>query len=162
MILNLSGEVNYNMLNELVKSYNLLNEEKLHVYFSSPEGGFTSIAEVIVDLINLYKDQTKITFYGENFSCGMIVFLKTQCEKSILPSTVGMFHFCYQDMTISEGGKPNSEYGLFSMKEMKSSKLETLEYLKNTKLSDREIIAIKKGKDVYFSFNRMSELINAI
>ena len=162
MIINLSGEVNEAMMNNLVASYNTSFLGKLHIYFSSPEGGYVSVAEAIVDLINLHKDKIKITFYGENFSCGMIIFLKTNCEKSILPFTTGMYHFSYQNMSISEGGKPNSDYDLFAMKEMKSSKLQTLNYLKSTHLLEKEISAIKKGKDVYFSFNRMNELLNAI
>ncbi len=45
------------------------------------------------------------------------------------------------------------------MKEMKKSKDISINFLKTTKLSEIEISKIKKGKDVYFSYDRMLEII---
>ncbi len=161
MTLHLSGEVNYAMLDNLVKAYNSLKEdEKLYIYLTSPEGGLVDVAEAIVDFINLDKETIAITFYGEVFSSGMHIFLKTECPKLILRDTRGMYHFSWQEMTISEGGKPTGAYDMFSLKEMKRAKNETIAYLKTTKLLDKEINAIKKGQDVYFSYARMLELIS--
>ena len=160
MIVHLSGDVDYDMLNTLVKSINELKvDDNLHIYFTCPQGGMTDVSEAIVDFINKYADRIGMTFYGEIFSSGMIIFLKTQCTKIILPDTRGMFHFAWQEMAISEGGKPGNEYDMFSMKEMKKSRIRTLEFLKNTKLSESEISRIKKGNDVYFPYERLIQLI---
>src|SRR6478609_3975151 len=113
MIVHLAGEVNYEMFNTLIKGTNQLG--MLDVYFSSPEGGLTDVAEAIISHINNNKDKIRMFFYGENFSAGMLIFLKVQCSKVILPDTRGMYHFSWQDITISEGGKPHPGYDTFCM-----------------------------------------------
>jgi len=160
MILHLSGDVDYEMFDELVKAFNsLIVGDSLHIYFTCPMGGNADVNEAIIDFINKNKDHIGMTFYGELFSSGMIIFLSVKCNKCILPFTRGMYHFSWQEMNISETGKPSSEYDIFSMKEMKKSKDKSINFLKTTKLSEKEINLIKKGKDVYFSYERMLELI---
>lgn len=160
MILNLSGEVNYSMLNDLVKSVNTLTVgDILHIYFTCPEGGMVDVSEALIQIINLHKEFIVMHFYGEIFSSGMMIFLKTKCDKTLLPDTRGMYHFSWQTINIAEGGKPTDPYDIFSIKEMKESKKRSLEYLSTTKLNDREIKLIKQGKDVYFTSLRLQELI---
>lgn len=158
MVVNLAGEVSYEMFNILVKATNELG--KLHIYFSSPEGGLTDVAEAIIDHINKNMNRIEMTFYGENFSAGMLIFLRVNCEKTILADTRGMYHFSWQDITISEGGKPHAGYDTFCMQEMKLSKQRSMEYLKTLTLTDKEMKAIKAGKDVFFPYQRMLELAN--
>lgn len=160
MILHLCGEVDYKMFDSLVFALNnLKTDDNLAIYFSSPEGGSSDVAEAIIDLINKNKEYVGLVFYGENFSAGMCVLLRAECKKYLLPDTKGMYHFAWQEMIISEGGKPSDGYDIFSLKEMKKSKLRSIEYLKTTKLSPKEINDINKGKDVYFSFDRLLEII---
>jgi ATP-dependent protease ClpP protease subunit len=163
MILSLSGEINYLMFEDLIKSFNSLKKaELLHLYFSS-EGGYIDVAEAMIDFINSNSEKILITFYGEIFSAAMYIFLKAKCKKLIVKDTRGMFHFSWQIMEISEGGKPTSLYNTFSLKEMRRSKEIGIAFLKTTLLSEKEINNIKQNKDVYFSFPRMRELVcNAI
>jgi len=68
MILHLAGEVNYNMVNELVKSINTLTKgDILNIYFTSPEGGSVDVGEALINIINLHKEVVSIHFYGEIF-----------------------------------------------------------------------------------------------
>lgn len=160
MILNLAGEVNYIMLNDLVKSVNTLTVgDILHIYFTSPEGGMVDVSEALIQIINLHKESITMHFYGEIFSSGMVIFLKTECNKTLLPDTRGMYHFSWQTVNIAEGGKPTDPYDIFSIKEMKESKKRSVEYLASTKLNDKEIKLIKQGKDVYFPYSRLRELL---
>lgn len=160
MIVHLSGDVDYEMFDNLVKGFNsLTKDDKFHIYFTCPNGGNADVNEAIIDFINKNKEYIGMTFYGELFSSGMVIFLSVQCQKSILPFTRGMYHFAWQEMGISENGKPSTQYDNFSMKEMKKSKDISLAFLKNTKLSEKEIATIKRGKDVYFSHERMLQLI---
>ncbi len=160
MIVHLSGDVDYEMLDELVKAFNnLTKDDKFHIYFTCPMGGSADVSEAIIDFINKNKEHIGMTFYGELFSSGMVIFLAVQCSKKVLPFTRGMYHFSWQEMGISETGKPSTEYDIFSMKEMKKSKDVSLAFLKTTKLTEKEIATIKRGKDVYFSHERMLELI---
>lgn len=161
MILHLSGDVTYEMLSTLAKSLNELKEnDKLAIYFTS-EGGYTDVSEAIIDLINKNKEYIGITFYGEIFSAGMEIFLRTECPKFILKGTRGMYHFSYQELTISEGGQPSGDYDNFCYKEMKNCKAITLEYLKSTPLNEKEISKIKRGKDVYFPYDRLLQILDA-
>jgi len=160
MILHLSGEVNYAMVNDLVKAINLLPKENiLHIYFTSPEGGNVDVSLALLDIIELHKERIFMHFYGEIFSSGMVIFLKASCTKNLLPDTKGMYHFSWQELMIAEGGKPTDRYDIFSLKEMKEAKNRTMEYLATTKLNSKELRLIKQGKDVYFSYTRLKELI---
>ncbi len=159
MILHLSEEVNYSMLDILAKSINtLVKDDTLHIYFSST-GGSPDVAEAFIKIVNLHKESIVMHFYGEIFSSAMIIFMKTECKKEVLPDTRGMYHFSWQQLTIAEGGKPTDTYDIFSLSEMKKSKNRTIDYLMSTKLTTKEVTSIKKGKDVYFSYSRMIELI---
>src|SRR5688572_14057354 len=149
MIVNLSGIVDNEMFTTLVKSFNDLKvNDNLHVYLTT-EGGDADTAEAIIDLINKNKDYIGITFYGEIFSAGMHIFLKSQCQRYLLPDTRGMYHFSYQKLQIAEGGNGLDIYDRFCIQEMKDSKSRTIEYLKSTPLTEKEITGIKKGRDVY-------------
>jgi ATP-dependent protease ClpP protease subunit len=161
MIISLSGEVNKDMLEDLVDAYSdrKKEDEKLVAYFTS-EGGDMDAMEAMIDFVNNHKDLVELVFYGEVFSAGMAFFLESSCPKRILPETRGMFHFCMQELTITEGGRPSAGYDAFSAKEMKKAKLRTMESIKGKGLTDKEIREINKGKDVYFSYERMLELLN--
>lgn len=161
MILHLSGDVNPEMFNSLVRGINdLRKDDNLHIYFTS-QGGLTDVAEAIIDLVNKNQEYIGMTFYGEIFSSGMLIFLQTQCQKWLLKDARGMYHFAWQELIIGEGGKPLDDYDIFCMKEMKRSKERTLNYLKTyTTLTDKEIAKVRAGKDVYFNYDRMLELIN--
>lgn len=160
MIINLQGPVDNEMLNNLIKAFNELKEDILHVYLNT-EGGRADTSEAIIDLINNNKERFKISFYGNVFSAGMYIFFRSLCEREILPDTIGMYHYAWQEVTIAEGGKPWSAYDAICMKEMKISKAKTLEYIKNhTSITSKEINDIKKGKDVYFSYERMKQLLD--
>ncbi len=160
MIIHLSGEVDYQMMDKLSIAFNSLpKDDNLHIYFTSPMGGISDVAVAIIDFINKNKDKIGVTFYGEIFSAGMVIFLSIEAEKGITKDTRGMYHFAWQEMSISETGKPSGEYDIFSMKEMKRSKERSIAFLKTTKLTDKEINTIKRGKDVYFSYDRMLELL---
>lgn len=160
MLINLSGDVDYEMLNQLIKAINTLKqEETLNIYFTASSGGQVDVAEAIIDLVNENNDRVKITFYGEVFSAGMMIFFKSKCTKKLLPDTTGMYHYSWQAVNISEGGKATDAYDIFALKEMKKSKLRTLQYLTTTKLTEKEIKQIKLGKDLYISHERMLELL---
>jgi len=159
MTLHLSGEIDYKMFDTLIESFNnLLEEDILHIYFTS-EGGLTLVKDAILDFINNNKDRIKITFYGEIFSGAMDIFLKASCEKNVLKHTRGMIHFSYQSVEVNESGNPYTPYGIFSVRELKNYHIETLKFLKSIKLTEKELSLIKEGKDVYFSHKRLLGLI---
>lgn len=163
MTINLSGDVDNFMFAKLLRAYSQIENvgtEKLILYISTPEGGDTDAAEAIVHFINSHSDRIETIFYGQVFSAGMWMFLRLKCINNILPDTVGMYHFAWQDLKITEGGQGVEGFDKFSMKEMKKQKARTIEFLKTTSLTDSEVNAIKKGKDVYLSNERMLQILN--
>lgn len=158
MIVTIEGNVGPKMLSKITNALSDITKgDNLVLYFSS-EGGCADTSTAIVDVINKNKDIVSLIFYGQLFSAGMQIFLFTECYKEILEGTRGMYHFAWQSMMISEHGRPTSDYDLFSMREMKETKDENINKLKN-KLTAKEIQSISKGKDVYFSYKRMKELL---
>lgn len=160
MVLHLYNEVDHNLLGILVNALNLLkSEEILTIYFTCPSGGYTDVGEAIIDLININKDKINLILYGEIFSTGMLIFLKTKCSKKLLPDTRGMYHFSWQGINMNEAGKPITSYDEFSLIEMKKSKIRSLEFIKSFSFNEKEKKAIKQGQDVYLSYDRMKELL---
>ena len=161
MILNLCGEVNYPMLDTLVSAINNLRQgDHLLIYFSSPSGGLTHVAEAIIDIINRHSEVISLFFYGENFSSGMYILLRTKCHKTLLEDTTGMFHLASQSINIIEGGNGGDSYDSFCIAEMKKAKTRSLEIIKQFKFNAKEAALIKRGKDAYFSCERLRELID--
>lgn len=162
MTINISGEVNDSMVNRLIDSFNQLKDDSLTIYFTCGEGGYTDYGEAVIHFINSNANKIRMIFYGENYSCGMIIFLRVKCEKSVLPDTVGMFHLPYLNVSVSMGGIAREAQDKFHVRESVKAAKPIIDLLKKTGLKKKEITKIEQGKDVYFSYNRMSELVNAI
>lgn len=160
MVIHLCEDVEDKMVGDLIKAgSDLKNDETLTIYFTCPKGGWTDSGEAIIHFINTNSHLITIIFYGEIFSTGMHIFLKTKCKKIILPDTRGMFHFSWQQMSINEGGKPSNDYDIFSLSEIKKSKQQSIDFLKTTKITPKELSSIKRGKDLFFTYERMLELL---
>lgn len=161
MTITLSGEIESDMLKILTKSISdLSNGEKLTIYFSS-RGGYVGVAEAMINIVNSHKDHIEMIFYGEILSAGMMIFLRTTCKRSLVKEVVGMYHFAWQSLDVSEGGNGSDEYSKFYLKWMKEQKSKTLEYIQTLPFTEKEIAEIRKGKDVYFSTERMDEILKA-
>lgn len=159
MYFNINNSIDESTLNILINQINNLKDGILTIYFTCPNGGLTDTGEALIHLINTNKDRITIIFYGELFSMGMNIFLRTSCSKVVLPDTRGMYHYTWQDIAINESGKPLGEYEKFSLSELKKAKKRSLETIDNLPLTEKESKAMKSGKDVYFSYERMKELI---
>lgn len=161
MIIHLEGEVNSVMFDKLSYLFSKTKgSELIKIYLSSDVGGYTATAEAIVDLINSNSQRITLIAYGAIYSAGFIIFFKSSCKRVLLKDTTGMAHFSYQPIDINETGNPSSSYDKFAKQEMKKSKTHTLNFLTELGLDKQELNIIKKGDELYMSYDRLKELLN--
>lgn len=160
MILSINTEINNEVLDRLVRTYNELKEnEKLEVYFSS-EGGDVEIGEAIIDLINEHADITSVVGYGTISSAAFDIFFRITCPKSILISTLGMAHSMRVELDKYDLSSKTDQQEFKAQKEWaKEHEKYRLDVYEKIGLNKKELTDIKKGNDVYFQFNRMIELV---
>lgn len=162
MIINLNGEVNNKMFNSLLEALNycIRENDALRIYLNS-FGGNLADMEAIISLINEGKDFIELVGYGELMSAAFIIFFSAECEKSLLPNTVGMMHYPYTYVDIDARGKhkpnPSNSFNFSSLQEIKAS---IHRFIKTVEFSDTEVKLITNGGDAYFTHKRMKELLN--
>jgi len=162
MVLTLNGEINHNMLNRLANYVNLAQKDnvKLNIYLDS-SGGEVSVYSAMADIINNNYENIHLVGYGQLMSAAFYLFFDVKCTKELLPFTTGMTHYSSVDVTINTTGSPvkNGADDLI-VKEMKISKTDLVSFHKDIGLNSKEIKQFTQGKDVYFSYKRMKELLN--
>lgn len=160
MIIGITGEVNNDSFEKLVKAYNELKEkEDLEIYLNS-EGGYTDYAEAIIDIINTHREVTSMVGYGELLSAGFDIFFRSLCEKSLLRGTLGMAHLSRVETSITiKSGKTQDEHEAGYKKWSKKDKIERLLFYEKLGMTQSELLKIKSGKEVYFDFDRLAELL---
>lgn len=161
MIINISGEINVDCFDKLIRCYNELKEkDTLDIYFNT-EGGYVDYAEAILDIINEHSDKTSLIGYGCLYSAGFDIFFRSTCEKTILRGTVGMVHISTVESdnlrTIKEGRA--DEEMMYYKKWAKKDKESRLIMYEILGLSSSELLKMKTGKDVYIHFDRLIELL---
>jgi ATP-dependent protease ClpP protease subunit len=159
MRLLLSGEINEDLFTKLIDFYNSLGEEKAEIYLNSI-GGARDYVEPMVDVINENKEHTVVIGFGQLMSSAFDIFFLINSRKIILDGTIGMTHL--SSICLSQ-----------DVKLVKDFKIETAEYLKDLEydnavkfklyksigLTKTELNRIKKGEDVYFQYDRLSDLL---
>lgn len=123
-------------------------------------GGDLAESEAIIHLINQNKAALILTAFGSIQSAAFNIFFSTKCERIILPSTYGVLHKSRSDITIVEGGKLYSDHDKFHQLFMKKHLPENTDSFLNTlTLTPKELADFRKGKDVYLSPLRLTEIL---
>lgn len=158
-IININETLSGAVLDKLIKFYNKRHNDADCTIYISTSGGCTLATEAIIDLINRYKSITTIIAYGKLFSSGFDVFFRTSCKKILLPSSVGMYHLSSLELTYNENGKPNYKSDVQDLKYIKAQKERTMSVATSLNFTEKESKKLSKGKDVYFQYNRLKELL---
>lgn len=159
MTININEDITKETVDKITQAINELQpNDKLFIYFSS-EGGDVNSAEAIIHMINNNADIIEVVGYGELLSCGFDIFFKVICYKMLLPNTVGMCHQSNVKININESTKPYEERGVADKAWLKLQKDQTIKFCNSLGMTDKEITAIKKGKDVYFQYKRMQDFL---
>ncbi len=159
MIIDINEDITKEVTNKIIIALNSLKKgEKLFIYLSS-DGGSVEVAEAIIDIVNNNSDIIEIVGYGQLISAAFNLFFRVQCYKTLLHGTFGMCHSSYTSININESGNPNTMEDSISKKFIKVQRDYTISFCRNLGMTDKEINAIKRGKDVYFQYDRMQELL---
>lgn len=135
------------------------DSERITIYLYS-EGGFVCICQVLLDMINKNKDRFKLIGFESLSSAGFEFFIKAECEKQLLPHTLGMIHQHQRKISLNNNLKPTYTGGESVMERVKKYTLPDEKiFIQKLKLTPKELREYKKGNDVYFQYDRFLELI---
>ena len=138
-----------------------LTNEKFIVHISS-SGGFISVADKIVKFIDEYPQS--IHLVGENlFSAGLRVFLLANCSKELSPYANGLFHLSRSQIEVGPDGfiyptesiEQSIAYSLVALSDIKA-------LMDQYGFSDSEKERVLNKEDVYFDYDRLSQILEHI
>lgn len=159
MILNINEAISKDTVDKLsITLSNLKQNEKLFLYFSS-EGGEVNSAEAIIHIINNNIDLIELVGYGDIMSSGFEIFFRSKCYRILLPNCLGMYHQGSIKIDVNEGSNPYQTRDKADKEWMRSQMEQTLKLCNSLKMNEKEITSIKRGKDVYFQYNRMLDFL---
>lgn len=128
--------------------------------FFSTEGGYLAFADVMIELIDTYKDEIELVAFMTIQSAGMDILFKTKCKKRIMDSCVGMIHQVYTGFKVNESGSYVDDYEKFMAKVVKEDyRGKTLEFCDKIGLTSTEKNKVKKGRDLHITTSRLRELL---
>lgn len=161
MILNLTKTVNDEMFTQLCQAIDdcIQKETSLRIYLNSPGGSVDSML-AIIDLINECKDAVEVIGYGELMSAAFNLFFAIECKKKLLPHTRGMAHLPYTQFDVDSTGKISGDAAIASLKGLKDLKPLFMNMFKKLDFTKEELETITNGKDVYFDYKQMLDLLN--
>jgi ATP-dependent protease ClpP protease subunit len=157
--IHLSGEVDEQMVDNLLNFVKNLDEGPIFIYLYSP-GGDVACGNVILDVINKLENVTLIAS-GFIYSSAFDVFFFSNCQhKIILEGTVGMTHFKRSTFDINENGQPNSHEAKFALSNIKKYRNSTIQKLKDLGLPSKHLNTVKQGKDAFLTTEELKTLLN--
>lgn len=149
------------MLEKLVSSINTLNEKETLLIYLNSEGGSVDQMEAIIDLINENQDRIKMTAFGEISSAAFNIFFRSKCEREILPQTIAIAHFTGVKINkITDKHYRDSLSGPFYIRWSEGYLEFCLKIYKKLGFSDKELVKVSKGEDLYFLTDRLLEFLN--
>jgi hypothetical protein len=135
-----------------------LSEEGPKLLYLSLDGGSIGYASTIIDMINRTP---QLTVVGSNrlYSAGLWIFSEIKVPKELSDRTRGMWHQGTLEVTMNTDGKMTYIADKFSMRRHKQDQDDIIMGLaRKLSMTDKEIEKIMKGKDVYFTYERMKEM----
>lgn len=135
------------------------DSERITMYICS-DGGWVCVCQVLLNIINKNKDRFKLIGFESLSSAGFEFFVKAECEKELLPYTLGMIHQPIRTMSLNNNLKPNHEGDKASYERVKKYTIPEDEiFIKRLALTPKELREYKKGNDVYFQYDRFLEVV---
>ena len=155
--------INDEVVSDLINVVNSLQPmEDLTIYLKG-QGGELGSSNAIIDILNETAKFNNVYLIGYESleSCHFQIMFQTLCQgKKLLSHTFGMLHKSfYPGMQISEGGLPkNDDYNNF-MFSLSRENGEMSFLAKSLNLTKEEKKRFNNNSEVYFSSNRMQELL---
>lgn len=149
-------EINEDFQKEITELYS--TDKNVVIYLCSG-GGFSWVADSVIDMINKNAGRTKLVAYGQISSSAFRIFMEAQCSKEILPNTYGMFHLSIRGITLNDKKQPHAPLDNFINNHLLDADYNTtLQLAEKWKFTQEEIDKLNNGEDVYFPYQRLLEL----
>lgn len=160
MIVQISGNIDNDSVEKLINATNSTEiDDRVIIYISSRGGNYEAM-EAMLHLINSTKNKYELVAFGSICSCAFELFFRAKCVKSFAYGCIGMYHQASLNIIINEKGRTEYKEDEAKKKHLESYiALETTNLCNNLNLTKSEILNIKKGNDVWFSNNRMNEIL---
>ena len=147
------------LLTKVIEAVNS-DSEKIIIYLQS-DGGYVCVCQVLLNIINNNKERFKLIGFESLSSAGFEFFVKAECEKELLPYTLGMIHQPTRTMSLNNNLKPFNEGNIASHERVKKYTIPEDEiFIKRLGLTQKELRAYNKGEDVYFQYDRFLEVVD--
>lgn len=149
-------EINEDFQKEITELYS--TDKNVVIYLCSG-GGFSWVADSVIDMINRNAERTKLIAYGQISSSAFRIFMEAQCSKEILPNTYGMFHLSIRGITLNDKKQPHAPLDNFINNHLLDADYNTtLQLAEKWKFTQEEIDKLQKGEDVFFPYQRLVEI----
>jgi ATP-dependent protease ClpP protease subunit len=138
----------------------LSDTESGEIYINSL-GGSNNDAQLLADALEKRKGSFSLTGVGHLASMAFVFFMEYGGSKRLLEHTTGMIHmpsFC--EITIGINGLATTPDGVFHLAEGKRYVQPFMERLRRIGLTKRELREVSENRDVFFTPERMVELMN--
>ena len=133
-------------------------DEPVEIFFSS-EGGENDVSMFLLSVLNKNSHRITLTAGEWIWSNGFNIFMRFKGAKQLSPSrTVGILHFSSVTLN-SISLLDENTWDSFSKRELDVYNEQKIEMYSSI-LSGEEKLKLKKGEDVYFSHNRLQEILN--
>lgn len=155
---NIDCDMDTDLVERFVKFVNE-TEGRIAIYLNSP-GGFIVSAQIISDIIDSDVDRFEITAGDFIASAAFWLFFNCGCAKEVFDGTIGMYHLSGKEVRIKTNGGVTGTVEQEMIKHLKSNGLAlNMAFCESVGMNPQEIKAIKSGKDVVFSTERLWELL---
>lgn len=141
---------------EFIKFLNENKDEDIRFYLTS-DGGETYSSQILIELIN--EKCKEIVGVGNLASNAFYIFFEVKISKRLMQGCYGIFHLRGNSFRIQENGKLEYESHLFELQELKKDYNKTIKWCEDIGMNEKEIKKLKKNEDVYFTQDRMIELL---
>ena len=162
MIFSILDEISSETVNLLIAFLNELEgdpkkPQKIEILLSS-NGGEMEHGNTILYLISERKNKVKLTAYGKIHSAAFEFYTLAECEKTILPNTIGMYHRASNEITMTSGNTPKTSEDAAILKSLIADEAITKKVCELANMSDQAKADIFADKDVYFTYDELKEM----
>jgi len=151
-----SGQINSGSVTKLIE---WIGENKSGTIYFCSEGGTDQGAIPLIHALNQRSRDFKLVGHDEIASNGFVVFFSFQGHKEILAGTTGHMHLGFRSVLMNSRGKYKDESEEFYHENLKEQTPNEYSWVREIGLSQNEFKKYKSGKDVYFTYERMLELL---
>lgn len=135
------------------------NDGPATLYLDSNGGEFPT-AQIIKDVINLEPERFTLIAVNAIRSSAFFLFFSVRCKRIILDDTTGLHHLMGRAARVMSNGVHSDDIERMEFKMLKAGHETEVEFCRTIGFTEKELNTFKAGKDVFFSYQRMIELLN--